>query len=162
MNRAATTNPNPLAQLAASIPANVATAISIAARLAGAAAALFYAYDQDRLFPTEHFPRTWVFCVVTAVVAVASIAALARGVVKPGLATWLGAFGGGILVFAGANLAHKGPGVVVLVAGIVAWLSFAAAASQRREDPGAIVSGLFMGSLCSFLLVGICVLAVPN
>ena len=50
----------------------------------------------------------------------------------------------------------------VLVAGVVAWLAFAAAAYGKRESPGSVVSGLFMGSLFSFLLVGFCVLVISG
>ena len=61
---------NPLARLAAPVPVKLAVAISVAARLAGAGFALYYAYDQDVLFPERHFPRTWVLASVIAAVAV--------------------------------------------------------------------------------------------
>lgn len=153
---------NPLRHFAEFVPPDIGVALSVAARVAGAAAALFYAYDQDTLFPGEHFPRTWVFCLVVAAVALGSLGPIGKAGVKPGLVTWFGALGCGILVFGGANLAHKGPGVVVLAAGVIAWLAYASAAAQRGKDVGAVVSGLLMGSLLSFLLVGFCVLAIQN
>lgn len=159
--KATMTSPsNPLARLADAIPEMPAFAASIVARIIGAGAALFYAYDQDTLFPSRHFPRTWVFCSVAAAIVILSILPWERLLAKPALATFLGALGGGILVFAGANLSHKPVGVLVLISGVVAWLAFAAVSHQRKADPGSLVSGLFMGSLVSFLLVGACVLLV--
>ncbi len=153
---------NPLERLADLIPGATALTVSIVARLVGAAAAIFYAYDQDTLFPSRHFPRTWVFAGMAAGVAVLSILPWERWLAKPALANLFGALGCGILVFAGANLAHKPAGVVVLIAGIVAWLNFAIAAHHRKANPGSTVSGLFLGSLISFLMVGVCVLLVAS
>ncbi|MGI8926093.1 MAG: hypothetical protein ACR2HN_05525 [Tepidiformaceae bacterium] len=148
---------NPLHRLADAVPGTAAGYVSIVARVLGAAAALYYAYDQDQLFPTDHFPRTWAFVIVVAAIAIASTIPL-RGRFAP----WLAALGCGVLVFAGAILSHQAPGIVVLVAGVVAWVAFAIANHQRGGSIGAAVSGLFMGSLLSFLLVGAIVLAIEG
>ena len=151
---------NPLARFAERVPSAPAFAISVTLRVVGAAFALYYALDQDRLFPSRHFPRTWVFTSVIAGVALLSIVPWARLLPRlRRMEPWLGAFGCGVLVFGGANLAHKGTGLVVLLAGIAAWAAYTVVAHQRGGAASA-VSGLLMGSLTSFLLVGICVLAV--
>ena len=152
---------NPLARLAQAIPANAALAVSLVARLVGAAALIYYAYDQDVLFPSRHFPRTWVFAAGTAGMALVSIAPmlLAR---ERGLMIMLASLGGGVLVFAGANLASRPPGVVALIAGIVAWAAYSAVAYQRAARAEPVVSGLLLGSLLSYALIGVCVFLVPN
>ena len=161
MERSTRASQNPLARIAESIPAVPALAVSMLARLVGAGAAIYYAYDQDVLFPGRHFPRTWVFAIVIASVALLSLLPWERIFPRrEALAVWAGALGCGILVFGGANLAHKAPGVVVLVAGVVAWLAFAAAAHHKRADAGMLVSGLFVGSLASFLTVAVCVFLI--
>lgn len=148
---------NPLSRLADAVPREAALAVSIAAKLLGAALALWYAYDQDTLFPSEHFPRTWAFVTVIAVMALLSaIPASYRG------SAFVSAFGAGVLVFGGANLAQKGAGVGVLVCGVVAWLAVAAWNHRRGESIGSSVSGLFMGSLATFLAVAAIVLTVEN
>lgn len=161
MERSTRASQNPLARIAESIPVVPALAVSMLARLVGAGAAIYYAYDQDVLFPGRHFPRTWVFAIVIASVALLSLLPWERIFPRrEALAVWAGALGCGILVFGGANLAHKALGVVVLVAGVVAWLAFAAAAHHKRADAGTLVSGLFVGSLASFLTVAVCVFLI--
>ena len=153
--------PNPLARVARNVPELPALAASIVARLTGAAAVLYYAYDQDTLFPGRHFPRTWTFAIVIAGIALLSLVPWARVATRrPGLATWASALGCGVLVFGGANLAQQPAGVVALAAGVLAWLAFAAASSRRPGAAGANVSGLLSGSLVSFVTVGGCVLLI--
>jgi len=151
---------NPIARLAGMIPYNAAMVVSILARLTGAAAAVYYAYDQDVLFPDRHFPRTWLIALVIAVTALISLVPFARLGLKPGLAAWLGALGCGLLVFGGAMLSHKAPGLVVVAAGVIAWVSYAAVSYQRGDGPGPSVSGLMSGSLLAYITVGIAVFLV--
>jgi hypothetical protein len=153
--------PNPLARLADSVPAGAALAITVAARLVGAAAAIYYAYDQDTIFPERHFPRTWVFVVVISAVALLSAVPTLR---PRAHLVWrlVAAAGAGALVFGGANLAQRPSGVVVLIAGIAAWLSYAALAYQRERSPERAIYGLALGLLLSVLTIGICVVLVPN
>ncbi len=153
---------NPPGRLSAAIPPTPAIAASIAARLVGAAFALAYAYNQDVLFPGRHFPRTWVFVAVIAGVAVVSIVPWSRLVARPGLATWIAALGCGVLVFGGANLAQRAEGIVVLIAGVVAWLALALGSHARGASMGALVSGLLSGSLLTFALVALTVSGVPG
>ena len=153
--------PNPLARLATAIPAPIALAVSVAARVLGAAFALYYAYDQDVLFPERHFPRTWFLASVIAALALLSVIPL-RG---SGRLAWLpaafGALGAGMLVFGGANLANKWPGVVVLVSGGVAYVALAAAVSRERSA-WATVAGLAAAAMVTFAAVGVSVVALSG
>ena len=153
--------PNPLARLADAIPANAALAVSLVARLVGAAALIYYAYDQDVLFPGRHFPRTWVFAGSVAGISLLSILPMLTAR-KPGMMIMLASLGGGVLIFGGANLATRAPGVVALAAGILAWTSYSAVAHQRAGKAEPIVSGLLLGSLLSYALIAVCVFLVPN
>lgn len=163
MEQTLTTPANPLGRLAGALPVPTLAAISAVARIVGAGALLFYAYDQDSLFPTRHFPRTWVLAAAIAAIAAISLVSLLRGSrERPGLFVLLGALGAGVLVFGGANFAQRPAGVIALLAGFVAWVAFAALCHQERRDIGRVVSGLMLGSLLTFGLVGLCVLAVPN
>lgn len=148
---------NPVARLADSIPGQLALVLSVGGRLLGAALALYYAYDQDTLFPGEHFPRTWAFVgVVAAVAAISCLPMRYRG------AAFVAAFGAGMVVMGGANLAHKPVGAAVLICGIVAWLATAAYNHSRGDSIASTVSGLFMASLATFLLVGAIVFTIEN
>ena len=154
---------NPLARLAATIPVLLAVALSVMARLAGAGFALYYAYDQDVLFPDRHFPRTWVLASVVAAVAVLSTIPVP---VSSSRGRWLAlgfvAVGAGMLIFGGANLANKAPGVGALVCGVVAWLMIAVAASNRGQSQSAVVAGLAVAAVATFAVVGLCVVAVSG
>jgi hypothetical protein len=154
---------NPLTRLAATIPARLAVALSVIARLVGAGLAPYYAYDQDVLFPDRHFPRTWVLASVVAAVAVLSTIPIPAGSSR---ARWLAlgfaAAGAGMLIFGGANLANKAPGVGALVCGVVAWLMIAVAASNRGQSQSAVVAGLAVAAVVTFGVVGLCVVAVSG
>ena len=145
---------NPFARIALAVPAGVTLAVSVAARLTGAAAAIYYAYDQDVLFPDRHFPRTWAFAGTIAVVALLSLIPRRWYRATPAVAAFIGAFGCGLLLFAGADLAHKPAGVVVLVSGVVAVTAFATASYRRGEPPLAVAAGLLASMLGSFGLIG--------
>ena len=137
---------NPLARAATSVPMPLALGLSVAARVAGAAAALWFAYDQYDAFDGRFFGRTWAYTIALAVLAVAScvpVGGRAAGFVP--------ALGAGILLFAGAILARDGAvGVAVLVAGIVAWLATAAWNEHRGKPAFASVAGLFLGFAVAF------------
>lgn len=155
--RAATSAINPLARLAASVPERLAAGVAIGAKLLGSALALYYAYDQDRLFPAEHFPRTWAF--VIAVVAVALVSA------APGRyrgAAFVAAFGAGMLLFGGANLAYRGTGIAAAVCGAVAWLAGAGVAYRRGESVLWSLAGLVAGWAVTFPLAVAIALAIEN
>ena len=149
----ATTMPaSPLEHWAAAVPERVAYTLSVGAKLAGALLALWYAYDQDTLFPGEHFPRTWTIVVFTAVLALASLAP-AR---FPGSAV-LAALGAGALIFGGANLAHRPSGIAVVACGIIAALAVAAW-NHRRGDPlASTVLGLAIAGVLTALAIGVIV-----
>ncbi|MFN0147720.1 MAG: hypothetical protein ACKVT1_14525 [Dehalococcoidia bacterium] len=152
---------NPLERLASAMPENLALTISVLARVAGAAALLYYAYDQDTLFPERHFPRTWVFTGGIAALALLSIVPMLRGATA-GLMVMLASVGGGVLIFGGANLATRWPGVVAIVAGVVAWATYSAVFYTRTRKAEPVVAGLLLGSLASYVLIGICVFLVSN
>ncbi|MGH7754631.1 MAG: hypothetical protein ACREN5_17635, partial [Gemmatimonadales bacterium] len=122
--------------------------MSIAARLAGVALALWYAYDQDTLFPGEHFPRTWSIVGVTCALALVSCVP-AR---IPGSAV-VAAFGAGMLIFGGANLAPRGVGVGVVIAGVVAALAVAAWNHRRGEPVLATILGLTAAGVVTALTI---------
>lgn len=149
MSHATAVRSNPLRDLALAIPADAALAISIVAKFAGAAAAIYYAYDQDTLFPQDHFPRAWTFASLVAAIAVISTAALPTA--GRWWVAWFGAFGAGLLIFGGASLSHRPIGLAVVACGVVAWLTYAAAATARGAGAMRLVSGLFMACLFTFL-----------
>jgi hypothetical protein len=144
-----TTAPNPLERFAASIPLTSAYWVSVAAKLAGAALALWYAYNQDTLFPAEHFPRTWTIAGLTAAIALASCVP-AR---YPASAI-VAALGAGILIFGGANLAHRPAGIAVVACGIIAALAVAVSNHRRGHPAIATLTGLALGGLLTALAIG--------
>lgn len=126
---------------------------SIAARLAGAGLVLWYAYDQDRMFPAEHFPRTWAFAVIVAAMALLSC------IPVPG--RWgrlLATVGAGIVFFGGANVAERWPGVAALALGGLAGLPVAAT-SRRRDDPGWLTAAGFLGAGLATVVVAVAIAA---
>ncbi len=139
---------NPLQRLAESVPGGAALAVSVAARLLGAALALWYAYDQDTLFPGEHFPRTWTIVILTSAIAVLScVPGRYRG---SGIVAALGA---GILIFGGANLAHRSTGVAVVACGVVAALAVAAWNHRRGETLASTLAGLAFSGIITGLAI---------
>jgi hypothetical protein len=138
---------NPLERASALVPEGLALGVAVGAKLLGSAFALYYAYDQDRLFPAEHFPRTWAFVVVVVVVTLLSAApARYRG------AAFVGAFGAGVMLFGGANLAYRGTGLVTALCGAGAWLAMASVNHRQGEVRQA---GLVRWALTFPLAVGI-------
>lgn len=137
---------SPLERLATAVPPAVAYAAGLAARVAGVALALWYAYDQDTLFPTEHFPRTWAIVALVGVLTLLSASPWRY----PG-AAFASAFGAGMLVFGGANLAERGSGVGVLACGVVAWLAAAIWNHRRGAPVVATVGGLFAAAVLTFV-----------
>ena len=140
---------NPLERAATRVPEHAAFWISIAAKLVGAALALWYAYDQDTLFPGEHFPRTWTIIIFTSALAVASCVPAKFAFSGVGAA-----LGAGILVFGGANLAHRPAGVAVVVCGIVAALAVAAWNHRRGEPFASTLAGLALAGVLTALAIG--------
>jgi hypothetical protein len=70
---------------------------------------------------------------------------------RPG--AWLGAVAAGLLFFGGAILAHEPAGIGMLVAGVVAALANGAWARHRGIDIGPSVSGFFLGSGLTYLVI---------
>jgi hypothetical protein len=127
---------------------------SIAVRLAGAGFVVWYSYDQDRMFPAEHFPRTWAFAVIVATIALLSC------IPVPG--RWGGLFaaaGAGIVFFGGANVAERWPGVAALALGGLAGL-LVAARSRRRDDPGWLTAAGFLGAGLATAVVAVAIAAL--
>jgi hypothetical protein len=152
---------NPLTRLAEAVPVKAALAVMVTALLAGTAAAIYYAYDQDTVFPDRHFPRTWVMVGVTSALALLSIVPALRAR-EHWLWQVMAALGAGALVFGGANLAQRPSGLIVLIAGAVAWLSYAAVAGRGGGGAWGAVAGLALGFAVTMLTVGVCVVLVPN
>lgn len=141
---------NPLAQAAAAMPTQFALWLGLAARLAGAGFALFYAFDQS-------YDRTQVFTVILAVLAVFSLIPL-----RPSLEAWTVSLASGLLFFSGAVLAHEPVGVGMLLAGALGWVSAASLAYRRALPAGSAVSGLFISSGITFGLIVLVVLSVEG
>lgn len=140
-----TTSPsNPLARTASSISASSLAAIEIAARLAGSALVLLYAWTQYSDFD-RYFGRTWIFTIFVAAIAIATM------VPAPG---WPGrawrAIGPGALIFGGAMLAREIEGGLTLLCGIAAWLAVAAAESRARGGVTASTVGLALAAALTF------------
>ncbi|MEX0782327.1 MAG: hypothetical protein WD557_06725 [Dehalococcoidia bacterium] len=140
---------NPVERWAESIPEQAAFAVSVAAKLAGVALALWYAYDQDTLFPGEHFPRTWTIVVFTSVLALLSCIPGRY----PGRA-FVAALGAGMLIFGGANLAHRPVGVAVVLCGVIAAVAVAAWNHRRGEPVAATLFGLVAAGALTALAIG--------
>lgn len=147
--RTASLTGNPLQRLADAVPAGAAQAVSVAARLLGVALALWYAYDQDTLFPGEHFPRTWTIVVFTSVIALVScLPGSYRG------SALVAAVGAGMLIFGGANLAHRPAGVAVVLCGVVAALAVAAWNHRRGEPLASTLLGLIAAGVLTAVAIG--------
>jgi hypothetical protein len=131
--------------------------VSVGAKVLGVAFALWYAYDQDTLFPGEHFPRTWALVMVVAVFTLLSLPPLRI----PGGA-FLFALGSGVIMFGAANLAGEATGVAAVVCGLVAWL--ASATWNRRNGAQALhsVAGLFAGAVVVFPAIGLILLFIEG
>jgi hypothetical protein len=140
---------NPLERVADRVPSITARAVSVGAIVLGVGLALWYAYDQDTLFPGEHFPRTWTIVAFTAAVAVVSLV--------PGGYRWSGvvaAAGAGALIFGGANLAHRTTGVTVVVCGVVAAAAIAVWNHRRGEPLISTLVGLALAGVLTALMIG--------
>jgi hypothetical protein len=146
---ARTMSANPLERWAASVPETAAYAVSVIAKLLGVALALWYAYDQDTLFPGEHFPRTWTIVVFAGAIAVISVLPTRY----PGSGV-VAALGAGILIFGGANLAHRAAGVGVVLCGVLAALAVAAWNHRRGEPLASTLLGLAIAGVLTGLTIG--------
>ncbi len=154
---------NPFARVAARVPAFVSRTVLAVAQLAGAAFAIYYAYDQDTLFPDRHFPRVWLM--VAVVTGLALITLLPWERVK-GRAAWLAtvfaALGPSTLIYGGANLAQRDSGVMTLVAGVVALVALLSLSSRLGRDGYAVALGLFAGGGLMFFLSLVSAFTVPR
>ena len=161
MLSAATPASNPLVRAAARVPGAASRTVLIAAQLAGAAFAIFYAYDQDTLFPDRHFARVWLLAVVAAIFALITLVPWERLPARYAwIATAFAALGPSVLIFAGANLAQRDSGVAVVVAGLVALAALFALASRLGRDRYAVAFGLFAGAGLVWLISAISVVFV--
>jgi hypothetical protein len=164
MNPTATAEraPNPLARIAALLPANAWGLIAAVATLAAIAFGFLYASEQDVLFPGRHFPRTWVLVSVMAATAAAGLLPLAGMRFPPAISAALSSFAAGMMIFGGANLANRGTGLVVLAAGVAAWLAASAASHRRAEPAGALVLGLAAAAATTFAVIAVCVVFIDG
>jgi hypothetical protein len=115
-------------------------ALSMASRVAGAALALGIAADQS-------YDRTQVLTVVIAVLVLATLAPLPRGQL------WAAGIGAGLLFFGGTNLSHLTPGAAMMAMGALGGLAALGWEYRRSGLVGSSVSGFFLGSGLSFLLI---------
>ena len=156
MIASATMTRNPLARAASAISTRTAFIASVAATLLGLLFALAYAYNQDTLFPGEHFPRTWALVAVMAVIGLLSLVGLPT---RAG--PFLHALGPGVLIFGAANLSGEIEGMVALALGIIAW-SAAAAGNHGRGAPAIYsVGALFAGAAVTFAAIAAILLIIP-
>lgn len=131
---------NPITRTVNHLPVRGLGWTLVATTLGATAFALWYAYDQDRLFPARHLPRTWSFVALFCGVGVLSLGAL---LARPGRATaFASAFGAGALVYGGANLLHTSAGSAVFALGVAAWASAAATNYRRGGGLGMSLAGL--------------------
>ena len=124
---------NPLSRIALEAPAALGPAISIGARVIGAALALYIAQDQS-------YDRTQAFAAGLVVIAALSIVPMPRGI--GGFAPALAA---GALFFGGAALARETPaaGVTILIAGATAACGALIANHRSGATPVAALIGFF-------------------
>ena len=152
----ATMHRNPLARMASAISARTAFFASFAATVLGLLFAVAYAYNQDTLFPGEHFPRTWALVALMSAMGVLSLVALPS---RAG--AFLHALGPGVLIFGAANLSGEPEGMAALGLGIVAWLAAAVGNEGRGAAASHSVAGLFVGALVTFAAIAAILLIIP-
>ncbi len=126
---------NPLSRVALEAPAWLGPAISIGARVIGAALALYIAQDQS-------YDRTQVFAIGLAVVVALSLLPMPRGI-----GAFAPALAAGALFFGGATLAGETPaaGIAMLIAGAVATCGALIANRRAGAALAAGVAGFFIG-----------------
>jgi len=122
---------NPLAQAAESLPEGLALTVSVVARAAGAALALYVAFDQS-------YDRTQVVAVAIAVVAALSVVP-----VRGNLGGWISVFACGALFFAGALLLDQTAGVGMGIAGAVGAVATLAGMHRSGKNAASAVGALF-------------------
>lgn len=135
---------NPLSRGAASVPASTVAAVDVAARVAGSALVLLYAWVQYSDFD-RFFGRTWIFTVFVAAIALATLVPVAGW---PGR-VWR-AIGPGALIFGGAMLARDIEGGLALLCGVAAWLAVAASESRVRGTASGSTFGLAVAAAVTF------------
>ena len=150
---------NPLSRIALEAPAALGPAISIGARVIGAALALYIAQGQS-------YDRTQMFAAGLAADALLSIVPLPRGI-SPGRVFgggFVSALGAGALFFGGAVLAGETPaaGITMLIAGAAAACG-ALMAGRRTEQTLAVALIGFFASLPALIAaVALIALAVEG
>jgi len=80
----------------------------------------------------------------------------------PAISAALSSFAAGMMIFGGANLANRGTGLVVLAAGVAAWLAASAASHRRAEPAGALVLGLAAAAATTFAVIAVCVVFIDG
>ena len=145
-----TLNPqNPLAALAAAIPAGVASLASVGGRLLAAAAALFIATDQS-------YDPSQVFTVVVAALFVVSLVPFGDR-----LSLFVAGIGCGLAFFAGAILAGQAAGFVMLASGALAGVGQGIVAHRRDGLAGGLL-GFFIGAGLSAAMVVVTILTIDG
>ena len=141
---------NPLILAAEAVPTKLALWLGIAARLAGAGIAIFYAFDQS-------YDRTQVFMVIIAALAILSLVPL-----RPSLEALAASLTSGLLLFSGAVLAQEPAGIGMLIAGCAGWIGTAITAHHRHVSPGTAVAGLLISSGATVAMLVILALLVEG
>lgn len=124
---------NPLSRIALEAPPWAAPVLSAGGRVAGAAIAVYLAFDQS-------YDRTQVVCGGVALAALVTLVPL-RGIAGAAAS----AFGAGAIFFAGAALGEEAPaaGIAMIVAGGAAMLGTLLAARREGDSPLAALGGFF-------------------
>ena len=140
---------NPLAQFAASVPEGIAGWISVAARVVGAALALYIASDQS-------YDRTQILCAAIVALVLATLPPLTR------MAPFIAGLGAGILFFSGALLWAQPAGIGMVVAGIVAVAATLIDTHHRDSDIGQPIGAFLFGLGATVAVVAIIILTVEG
>ena|SRR5688572_17944912 len=140
---------NPLTRAADAVPEPLARVVSVAARVAGAALAFYYAIDQD-------YDRTQFVTVILGALVLLTLVPAGK---RTGLLT---ALGGGLLLFGGTILVHEPAGVGMLAAGVVAWAAAAVWNRHRGDAVSGTVVGLFLGALVIVAVIVLVALTVEG
>jgi hypothetical protein len=156
VNRSPALPHDPLTRAARALPAVPLQLVLLAVKLAGAALAVAYAYDQDVLFPDRHFPRTWTFAVVVAGLSLLSLLPVERLRFTRGPAAAYSAAGVGGLLFGGAALASRGTGAGVVICGAIAWAASFVLSRRAGVHPLWSLAGIAAGGGIAFVAIGFC------
>jgi hypothetical protein len=150
MQQRAAAASNPLSRMAVEAPAMLGPALSIAARVAGAALAAYIASDQS-------YDRTRIFAIGVAALALISIIQT-----PPAARVTLSALASGLLFFAGALLLDQAAGIGMLAAGAAAICGVLIGHHRGGGMPGEPIGGFFFGLGLTVLWVAVIIFTVEG